>query len=129
MSRGELFLPDCVQWLRHSGSESDPRSNTCCRKALQVGSSVTGLGRFVGRRDLRGRRFDPPDLAGVLGDGPVAGELSGCGDVTDHHPGPLFGVLKGNRKHWLLAQRVCCNSFESSEQKKKNWFRKYLVLW
>ena len=48
--------------------------------------------------DLHVRQLDSPDLAGVLRDGLVAGELSGGGNVRDHHIGPLFGVLSGNRR-------------------------------
>lgn len=86
--------------FRDSDLQARSRLRSCITySTLRSGSSVTGLDwRFVGWRDLHVRRFDSPDLAGVLGDGPVAGELSRGGDVADHHLGPLFGVLKGNRK-------------------------------
>ena len=71
--------------------------------------SITRAGRWlVGRRDLLVGRFDAPDLAGVFRDGPVAGELSGGGDVADHSLGPLYRVLKGNGRddHDSSAQEI-----------------------
>lgn len=50
--------------------------------------------RLVGGRDLLAGGLDPPDLAGVLGDGAVAGELSGSPNVPDHLLCPLLGVLR-----------------------------------
>lgn len=47
------------------------------RLLLAAPSSMSELEeRLVGWRDLDARRFDAPDLTGVLGNGPVAGELS-----------------------------------------------------
>lgn len=60
-------------------------------------SLISGHERWlVWGRDLDIRRFHVPDIAGVLSDGPVAGELSRGGDVPDHHPGPFSGVLTGS---------------------------------
>lgn len=48
---------------------------------------------LVGRWDLHIGWLHPPDLAGVLRDGPVTGEFPRGSDVLDHLPGPLPGVL------------------------------------
>lgn len=53
--------------------------------------------RLIGRRDLDVGWLHAPDLAGVLRDGSVAGELPAGSDVVDHHLGPLFGVLRKKR--------------------------------
>lgn len=47
----------------------------------------------VGGGEFLQRGLHAPDLTGVLGDGAVAGELSGSGDVVDHLLGPFLGVL------------------------------------
>ena len=52
----------------------------------------------VGGRDLLKRGLHAPDLAGVLGDGAIAGELSRASDVVDHLLGPFFGVLVRRRR-------------------------------
>lgn len=47
----------------------------------------------VGWGDFCGGGLHPPDLLGVLGDGPVTGELARAGDVPDDFLSPLPGVL------------------------------------
>lgn len=39
------------------------------------------------------RRFNTPDLPGILGNGTVTGKLARGGYVPDHHPCPLSWVL------------------------------------
>ena len=53
---------------------------------------------IVGGWDLLKGGLHAPDLAGVLGDGAIAGELSRAGDVVDHLLGPFFGVLVGKKR-------------------------------
>lgn len=48
-----------------------------CMVIFQAGSPVMELEeRLVGWWDLDVGRFDSPDLTGILGNGPVTGELS-----------------------------------------------------
>lgn len=44
-----------------------------------------------------------PDLAGILGDGAVTGELTAACNVVDHLLGPFLGVLEQGYK-----QGTCC---------------------
>lgn len=55
---------------------------------------LDGFARLTRGRDLQVGGFHPPDLPGVIGDGAIAGELSGGGNVLDHHPGPFFWILR-----------------------------------
>ena len=52
---------------------------------------------IVGGRDLLECGLHAPDLAGILGDGAITGELSRASDVVDHLLGPFFGVLVRRR--------------------------------
>lgn len=56
---------------------------------------LTGLVRGL---DLYIRRLHPPDILGILLDGPVAGELTRRRNVYDHHLGPLLRVLPQKTK-------------------------------
>ena len=47
----------------------------------------------------------PPDLPGVLRDGPVRAELAAAGDVVDGHLGPL-GLVPVGEAHLFLAGDV-----------------------
>lgn len=51
----------------------------------------------VGGRDLQVRGLHAPDVAGVLRDGAVTGELARAGNVPDDLLGPLLGILQGSR--------------------------------
>ena len=52
---------------------------------------------LVGSREFFLGWADPPDLRGILGDGAVAGELPGGGDVHQSLPVPRFRVLQTRR--------------------------------
>lgn len=47
----------------------------------------------VGGREFLERWLHAPDLASILGNGAVTGELATSGDVVDHLLGPFLGVL------------------------------------
>ena len=64
------------------------------------------LARLVGRREFLHAGLDPPDLARVLRDGTVAGELAGRGDVHDGLSGPGLLVLKHQPPYRSLPDTI-----------------------
>lgn len=54
---------------------------------------MDNLRLIVGSRELLQRGLHAPDLAGVLGNGAVTGELATSSNIVDHLLGPFLGVL------------------------------------
>ena len=85
-----------------------------CRRYITASLLAVGVGQFLvtemknlmkAEDNLGLPWFHPPDLPGVLRDGPVRAELAAAGDVLDGHLGPLGGVLVGGA-HLLLTGDV-----------------------
>lgn len=58
-----------------------------------VGHHVDSLLYVIRGGEFLERGLHAPDLAGILGNGAVAGELATSRNVVDHHLGPFLGVL------------------------------------